>query len=459
MGSGVDEWVNAIALSDTNVYVGGYFEMAGDKPASFFARWFSSGVCPSEINPTSATLGVAATNATVAVTAAGDCAWTAQSNSSWLHTSSSSAGNGTVNYSADANPSNGFRAGTIAIGEQTFTVHQAGVDTVPPVAVCQNMVAAADATCHATVPASAVDNGSFDNDGTILSRSLTPPGPYAKGITSVTLTVTDNDGWTDSCDATITVEDHTPPAITCPANLVTNLPAGVSNAVVNFSTPAATDNCGTVTVVATPANGSTFALGTNPVTCVATDSSGNTNSCTFNVILQPMPPEPHDLAVITLKAPKKVTLKPGVIPKPRKVQVSIQNLGPTAEVISNAVALANSVQVNIESRGACLAPVTTLVAPSIFPITLAPKKKLKLTYQVMIDCPNDPLPSSKTEDHSDYRYTVTVNRSVLDGQADTNTVNDDCPRGPNGLDKGCGNKDPVTKQLGADILTDVVQKR
>ena len=35
-----------------------------------------------------------------------------------------------------------------------------------------------------------------------------------------------------------------------------------------------------------------------------------------------------------------------------------------------------------------------------------------------------------------------------------------CPRPPNPAtgDKGCGNKNPATKQLGADVVTDVVVK-
>jgi hypothetical protein len=160
-----------------------------------------------------------------------------------------------------------------------------------------------------------------------------------------------------------------------------------------------------------------------------------------------------DLAVIGLKAPKKVTLKTGVTPKPAKIQVTVQNLGPAAEVIPNASALTNVAQVTVESRGVCPAPALTLVGPASFPVTLAPKKKLKLTYQVTIDCPNDSLPSSQTEDHADYRYTVTLNHAALDGQADANPANDDCPRPPSGTDKGCGGK------YGADVLTDVVMKQ
>ena len=49
-------------------------------------------------------------------------------------------------------------------------------------------------------------------------------------------------------------------------------------AAVNF-TVTATDNCaGPVSLVCTPPSGSLFPLGTNTVTCVATDACGNTNS-------------------------------------------------------------------------------------------------------------------------------------------------------------------------------------
>ena len=61
------------------------------------------------------------------------CAWTATSNApSWLTTSSSGTGNGTVNYTVAANTSASSRNGTITVGgqtsagAQTFTVTQAG---------------------------------------------------------------------------------------------------------------------------------------------------------------------------------------------------------------------------------------------------------------------------------------------------------------------------------------------
>ncbi|MEI6082893.1 MAG: HYR domain-containing protein, partial [Verrucomicrobiota bacterium] len=153
---------------------------------------------------------------------------------------------------------------------------------VPPVAVCQNVVVAANASCQANVSAAQVDNNSSDPDGSIVSRTLSPSGPYALGATPVTLTVTDNRGATNSCSATITVLDQTPPVINCPANIATNVPFGVTSAVVNFVLTAS-DNCSLAVSNSTPASGSSFALGTTTVTNLAIDAAGNTNSCNFNV--------------------------------------------------------------------------------------------------------------------------------------------------------------------------------
>jgi T5SS/PEP-CTERM-associated repeat protein len=156
---------------------------------------------------------------------------------------------------------------------------------MPPVAQCHDVTtnANANASCQADVPATAVDNGSFDSDGTITNRTLSPPGPYSKGTNAVTLTVVDNQGASNSCTAKIIVQDTTRPNITCPANIVTNLPANLTNAVVNYPAPVVTDNCGVTSTNCSPASGSTFHSGVTTVTCTATDTSGNTTNCSFTV--------------------------------------------------------------------------------------------------------------------------------------------------------------------------------
>src|SRR5260221_10939497 len=46
-----------------------------------------------------------------------------------------------------------------------------------------------------------------------------------------------------------------------------------------------TDNCLGATVACTPESGSTFNKGVTLVSCLATDTSGNTNGCTFTVTI------------------------------------------------------------------------------------------------------------------------------------------------------------------------------
>jgi hypothetical protein len=61
------------------------------------------------------------------VTAPTVCTWTAVSNNtSWLSVTAGATGNGngTVNFSAAANPNGTTRAGTLTIAGQTFTVNQ-----------------------------------------------------------------------------------------------------------------------------------------------------------------------------------------------------------------------------------------------------------------------------------------------------------------------------------------------
>ena len=88
------------------------------------------------------------------------------------------------------------------------------LDSLPPVAICQDVMVSADENCEGLVTADQVDNGSFDPEGDSLTFSLDPPAPYQLGETIVTLTVSDSTGETDQCTATITVIDTTPPVIT-----------------------------------------------------------------------------------------------------------------------------------------------------------------------------------------------------------------------------------------------------
>ena len=111
----------------------------------------------SRISPPSGSVPVAGGNGSVTVAAAAGCAWTASSGASWLTVTSGSSGsgNGTVNYTASANPG-AARSAVLTIAGQTFTVSQpSGAATArpprpsrfPPPAVPRSATVTAAAGC------------------------------------------------------------------------------------------------------------------------------------------------------------------------------------------------------------------------------------------------------------------------------------------------------------------------
>jgi hypothetical protein len=157
----------------------------------------------------------------------------------------------------------------------TVTVNQTEAECV--ITCSENReVSTAIVECSAVVnyPAPETSGGC----GTV---SCTPPSgsTFPRGVTMVTCTSTAG----SSCSFTVTVNDTQPPSIRCPGDVTTVVEPGVTSAAVSYASPVTTDNCGGATVVCTPPSGSTFALGSSTVTCQATDSSGNTASCSFRV--------------------------------------------------------------------------------------------------------------------------------------------------------------------------------
>ena len=90
--------------------------------------------CSYSISPTSRSHGSGAlADATVAVSAAPGCDWSATSNDSWLNVTSGSngSGNGTVRYSITENSSGSTRVGTLDIAGEVFTATQGAPGTAP----------------------------------------------------------------------------------------------------------------------------------------------------------------------------------------------------------------------------------------------------------------------------------------------------------------------------------------
>lgn len=122
-------------------------------------------------------------------------------------------------------------------------------DTMPPTAMCQDIIIPLDATGLATITADMLDGGSTDNCGGPLTfvASQTNFTCTNTGSMMVTLTVTDTNGLSDSCMAMVTVEDNIPPVIMCQDATVQLDASGNITIDPAIFDNGSTDNCGPVT--------------------------------------------------------------------------------------------------------------------------------------------------------------------------------------------------------------------
>ncbi|MFY0564664.1 kelch repeat-containing protein [Archangium lansingense] len=147
----------------------------------------------------------------------------------------------------------------------------------PPVAQCKDVSVSVDDTCGATVD---VNNGSYDLDGDLAYCVQTPPGPLGIGNIPITLTCYDNTGLSSSCTAMATIADTTAPTLYCAEEETTECSYGGGFVSIDLS---AYDACGGVTL--SDYGSGVFPLGTTLVTHTATDSFGNTSTCTTRVVV------------------------------------------------------------------------------------------------------------------------------------------------------------------------------
>src|SRR5207245_7022083 len=117
-----------------------------------------------------------------------------------------------------------------------------------------------------------------------VATSIASGSPFKVGVTEVVGTATDAAGNSASCPFAVTVVDHEPPSIVCPASIVKNVAPGTCSAPVSFALPTASDACPAPVSVATSiASGSPFKVGVTEVVGTATDAAGNSAGCSLTV--------------------------------------------------------------------------------------------------------------------------------------------------------------------------------
>lgn len=177
-----------------------------------------------------------------------------------------------------------------ALNSRNCVVFLAIEDETPPTVICQNMdVFLSNVSGTATVQATQIDNGSFDSCGinTILFNNGANSIQYTcadTGIQTVTVLVTDVNGNVDSCTATVTIRDTTPPALNCRGVNVNLTSAGSVVLQVNNSNPfgvlnSSADNCGISSIFVTPDTITCTDIGNVVFTVTAIDNSGNIATC------------------------------------------------------------------------------------------------------------------------------------------------------------------------------------
>ncbi len=130
-----------------------------------------------------------------------------------------------------------------------------------------------------------------DNCGVATITTTNAPNSLFKvGTTTVTYTASDSKNNKQTCSFLVTIKriitacsnDTVKPVLTaCPANITVT--SSSTGAVAQWTAPTATDNCSTPSVSSTYVMGTSFPIGTTPITYTAKDAAGNTSNCTFNV--------------------------------------------------------------------------------------------------------------------------------------------------------------------------------
>jgi hypothetical protein len=169
--------------------------------------------CTYGIDSTSAEVPSGVNTGSIGVKAGIGCTWAAASNVSWITITSgvSGVGNGTVNYSVEAN-TGPKRDGMLTIAGQTFTVHQAaGCDLAVNPTYASYASSGGTDTVIVTAPSSTCTWEATSNDPWITIKSVESAGGKSSGRAGKKLNVS-GASYSGSGKVTYSVEANTGPA-------------------------------------------------------------------------------------------------------------------------------------------------------------------------------------------------------------------------------------------------------
>ncbi|MDB4298523.1 HYR domain-containing protein [Flavobacteriaceae bacterium] len=153
-------------------------------------------------------------------------------------------------------------------------------DTLAPTVVCQNIIVTLDQDGLASIVVADINAGSFDACGIAgMSLDIDTFDCSMIGTNPVTLSVTDVNGNSSACQATVTVVDATYPTAMCQSITLILDQSGLATITPDDLDQGSSDNCSNFT---TSVNIDTFDctnVGQNNVLFTVTDMQGNVSSC------------------------------------------------------------------------------------------------------------------------------------------------------------------------------------
>ena len=207
-------------------------------------------------------------------------------------------------------------SGRLMPGEYEFlpgTVNSS--DTIPPVisdCPLDTVLYVGSGSCdisYTWTPPTVTD----DCDGAPSVTSNRNPGDtFALGVDTVVYIATDDSGNSDTCSFVVTVLDTISPQVTCPSDRVKFSRTTVCGDTVQNISPVIIENCGIASTTYTfsggiigggtgDASGRFFPADTTTVTYTVTDSSGNSGTCSFMVLIR-------DTIAPTITCPADITV-------------------------------------------------------------------------------------------------------------------------------------------------------
>lgn len=125
-----------------------------------------------------------------------------------------------------------------------------------------------------------------DNCSAIVTSSHDPGDTFPYGSTEVTYVATDPSGNAVTCTFDVIVKNSSDPVITgCPASIIIEADLR-GEAMAEWVEPEATVTCGDLVVTKSHEPGSTFQVGTTSVVYEFVDDTGQSSTCSFDIIIE-----------------------------------------------------------------------------------------------------------------------------------------------------------------------------